>query len=202
MDQEIIVFWDSIVHWLYGEEGISWCDLLKKMVQRFPWSLVYNLWIPGDTTNGVLLRFEHEISCRWHDIVIFAIGINDTRYIEREEDGETPINVFSNNIQKLIDMSLKHTDKVVFIGMTRINPEIEQLWPNFFSNRTIERYDRMMKEILKKNNIPFIEVADCVNPIDLSDGLHPNQKGQEKIFRKVSEELVKLGFIQPRKLMD
>jgi len=66
----------------------------------------------------------------------------------------------------------------------------------FYSNVAIQRYDIVMKDILNKNNIPFIEVADCIEGSDLPDGLHPNQKGQKKMFDRITRKLIEYKFIE------
>ena len=141
---------------------------------------MYNLGIPGDTSEGVLERFERELLVRDYEVIICAIGINDSRCIEAEDTNQTPIEQFAENIQELIHLGKKYASKVIFIGLTPIwdgcvNETREDGKRYFYSNIVIQKFDTILRESCEQYCIPVIEVMDCIQSEHLSDGLHPNQ---------------------------
>lgn len=77
----ICVFGDSIV-WGEGDPvGGGWVSRLKRYYEEHNCGVsVYNLGIDADTSEWLLSRIESETLAREPDIVVIAIGINDSIY--------------------------------------------------------------------------------------------------------------------------
>lgn len=127
---QILVFGDSITYGAWDKEG-GWVQRLRKLLDKQNLSnsdnfyyLVYNLSIDGDTTNGLLKRFESETSPRmWEGektIIVFSIGINDSCFIQTKNIFMISKEKFEENIKKLINLAQKFSSNIVFIGLTPV----------------------------------------------------------------------------------
>lgn len=159
------------------------------------WFNIYNLGIPGDTTRGLLKRFETEAESRMPDLIIFAIGINDSAYRVSPDNNETRKEEFGANLQTLTKEARKFTDNIVFVGLTKVEefkvqPLDSSATGKSYSNALIQEYDDIIKLFCEREGISFIEIFDLLENKDLDDGLHPNAKGHQKIFEKVRDFLM------------
>jgi len=207
----ILVFGDSIPYGYYDKEG-GWVErlrilFLRRMIkdENFDYP-IYNLIISGDYTKDVLRRFESEARERLHNeegIIIYSIGENDSQLLNKERRLIVSPEELKANIEKLINISRKFTKKVLFVGLTPVDePKVNPvLWRTEISykNEYIEKYDKIIESICRKNKIPFIKIfhewlkSDYKNMLE--DGLHPNSKGHTKIFEIVKDFLIKKKII-------
>ena len=128
---QILVFGDSIVYGCWDRE-CGWVNRLRMWVDQknmqwtdFYYSL-YNLGISGNTTEDLLLRIEKEIPPRisqGETIIIFAIGINDSQFVIKEKRFYTTPQQFKTNLKKLICVSRKFTDKIIFVEPNPVDQE-------------------------------------------------------------------------------
>ncbi|HYF10384.1 MAG TPA: GDSL-type esterase/lipase family protein [Candidatus Paceibacterota bacterium] len=153
----------------------------------------YNLGIPGDTTEGLLARFDAEAGVREAEVVIFAIGINDAS--ERKSDGNPRVTEerFAANIAELAAQAKKRTSKVIFIGLTRVDEAKTNPIPwnleKSYKNERIERYDNLIRDLCDKEKLLYIDMRGVVAIEEMEDGLHPDTLGHEKMFMKIKAEL-------------
>lgn len=203
MAYTLTVFGDSITFGKGDTLEQGWCGRLKKYFENKGVNYrLYNLGISGDTTEDILERFDVEAKARVkfkHEgdrhIIIFSIGINDAVLLTEENVPKIEINVFKNNIQTLIDKSKSYTKEVAFIGLTpvdenlRINRKGESL-----INKRIEEFNNMIKEICQENGLPFLDIFQELSKLDykklLSDGLHPNPEGHQKMYELIQDFLI------------
>lgn len=208
----IIVFGDTITAGALDYEEGGWVNRLRKFLdmkvfvdRKFSYR-VYNLGISGDTTEDILYRLEFEAKNRIKEIedniIIFQIGINDSLFILDKEKLITPHKNFIENIEKLIKISRKITEKIVFIGLTPVNEsKVNPLpWRRevSYKNEYIRRYDDAIREICKKNDVGFIDVfGGLKSDYDklLEDGVHPNAEGHQKIFEDIKDFLIEKKMI-------
>ncbi|MFH1551517.1 MAG: GDSL-type esterase/lipase family protein [bacterium] len=120
-----------------------------------------------------------------------AEGINDSKGIGSPQTPKTPLENFRQNIRKLIEMGKKYTKTLIFMGPTPINEnKTAPTGDNYFLNSNIKKYNNVIKDICKKENITFVELLTDWDKVDyknflLVDGIHPNKTGHQKIFEKV-----------------
>lgn len=209
---QIIAFGDSITFGFWDREG-GWISRLRKWIdnKNLEWSgfyyRVYNLGIDGNTTDDLLARVETEISPRIEEdsktLIIFAIGINDSQYYNADKKLRIPPKKFKQNIERLISIAQKYTDTIVFleaiaVDETKVNP-IPWARDRSYKNIYIKKYNKIIKSVCQKNKVHFIEIFRYWMKSDykkwLEDGVHPNSKGHEKIFKKVR------GFLVTNKLV-
>jgi lysophospholipase L1-like esterase len=152
---------------------------------------VYNLGISGDTTDDLILRFEAECKAREPEIIIFAIGINDSYYLRDESNPKVSLQRFRNNLQKLIDVSKKYSKQIIFIGLTPVDESKTMPIPwdadIYYDNEMIKGYDLELKNVAQANSARYLHMFDLITSDELEDGLHPNSMGHEKMFKSVKD---------------
>lgn len=195
MPKTICIFGDSIAYGNSDTEKGGWVNRLKVFLEeKDPDNEVYNLGVPGDNTEKLLERFEKECSVRKPDIIVFAIGINDSQYVNSKDNPRIPPDKFKENIKTLIGKAKKFADKIVFIGLTPVDEKktIPIPWDKekYYDNENISLYNDAIKDICEKEKVAFCDMAGVVEKSDLPDGLHPNSKGHEKMFLKIKEFLL------------
>ncbi len=194
----ICIFGDSIAFGAYDEEAGGWVNRLRNYLEgKIDDINVYNLSIPGDTTEELLKRTEMEAKSRQPDMIIFAIGVNDSEIIRSEKTELVPPAEFLENLEKLLVIAKKFTKKIIFVGLTSVdealtNP-VDWNMEAVYTNQNIKKYDVMLERFCENNKLKFIPLNNIIKIEDLFDGVHPNSAGHQKIFEKVKigvEELV------------
>jgi len=195
MSKRICVFGDSISQGYsdYNEGG--WINRLRKHLDLSDYDIsVFNLGVSGDNTFDLLRRFEVEVKARMPWLIIFAIGINDSQYINSKDNPRVPLDDFNKNLLKLKGLAEQFTKNIIFIGLTKVDESKVMPIPwsttKYYDNKNIKVYDLAIKNFCKENNLPFIEMFDLLDNEDLEDGLHPNAQGHEKMFQRVKNFLI------------
>lgn len=202
MEKNICIFGDSIAWGAFDTEKGGWVNRLKIFLEKkFKSVAVYNLGISGDITDDVLERFESESRAREANILVFAIGINDSRYIKSKDNPRISSEKFKNSLKDLIAKSRAFTDKIVFIGFTDIDESKTMPIPwrpnTYYDKENVSLYDQALKSVCKEEKAFYIGMTGALDIInDLTDGLHPNSKGHEKMFLQIKDFLVeKIKFM-------
>ena len=203
--QTICVFGDSITAGVDDTENGGWVALLQHYFDINEAKItVHNFGVSGNTTDDLLDRFEAECRGAKPDAIIFAIGINDTKYMGYDSDEcFVPLKKFQDNLEKLTGQAKKIAERIIFVGLTPVDEVKTQpiFWDGedsriFFGNAKVDLYNSKIKEIAQENNLPFIEMLDLLDPSDLEDGLHPNSAGHEKMFLRIKDFLIKNKIAQ------
>jgi len=186
----ICIFGDSIAWGAWDCENGGWADLLKKYLMAES-VITYNLGISDDTTEQLLKRFDTEVEARNPDIIIFAIGINDSMDIF----GKKPISLvkFADNLASLTDKALQITNKIVFVGLTNVDETKTIPYADTdasFDNQSIGEYDEAIRSFCEENDLIFIDALGLlINDDDLCDGLHPSLTGHQKMFETIKDAI-------------
>lgn len=197
-DINIYVFGDSITYGAGDYELGGWVNRLRLILENDGSEIyynVFNLGISGEETRETSERFESELRVRYDmyvdNIIIFAIGINDTLDVCGKD--EVPLEDFKNNITNLINKAKKYSNKILFIGLTKVNESLVAPLPwnleKSYFNEKIIKYDREIEKICLENNIYYLKIFDLLTNDDLIDGLHPNEIGHQKLCDKVLEKI-------------
>lgn len=194
--QNICIFGDSVTWGPYLPFRVAWANLLrnhleKNAVDQFR---VYDLGVDMDTTKDVLKRMDVEALARKPSIIIIAIGVNDSLYRNTEDNPETTLEEYVENVQKLITIAHKYVERTLIVGLVKgsdkwTTPLIQSTTGKSYTKERTRRYDRALKELAEKNKIPFADVNDKLGDDDFDDGLHPNAVGHTKMFAVISREL-------------
>lgn len=196
-NKKICVFGDSVAYGYSDIGNCGWVDRIKVELNYRDYTQIFNLGISGDDSRDVLNRFDSEIAARQHEIIIFAIGLNDTKFLEDKDDVHVPFDEFVDNINKLVSKAKKVTDTVIILGITPVNEEDVNPAPwntnKSYTNNRIEKYNQALLEISKENNLDFIDFYKIFTEQNykelIHDGLHPNSKGHKIIFNEVKNLL-------------
>ncbi|MDD2732289.1 MAG: GDSL-type esterase/lipase family protein [Candidatus Pacebacteria bacterium] len=200
----ILIFGDSITSGRGITKNKCWVGRISKMYDEKDKNnyIVYNLGIPGESTTELIRRFRRECQPRLHRqhpddsfILIINIGLNDSKHINSSKLPKTSIYTFEKNINKLIDTGKQLTKKIFFVGLTPINEKKAILATgNYFLNKNIETYNRVIYKCCKKKNIHFVDLFNNwfnqnYQKFLNNDGLHLNEIGHQNIFKKVIKYL-------------
>lgn len=213
---KIIILGASTTYGCWDEEG-GWVSRLRKFLDQKNFTypkerkdkkfIVYNLGVSSATTDDLLRRAEFEFNQRvkigQEIIVIFSVGTNDAQLDISLNDLRVLPDKFLKNVEKLIEVAKKFTSKIVFIGVTPIDETQTNpiLWNQERSckNKTIDKYNNIVKNICREKNVYFVDIFNEWVKKDykelLDDGMHPNTRGHEEIYKKVLDFLIKNGII-------
>ncbi len=195
---KICIFGDSIVWGSYDYKEGGWVNQLKNYFIKKDIG-IYNLGISGENTEKLILRIEPEAKSRKADIIISAIGINDTQFIHSKNNYRFSEDHFKKNIEKIYKISSDITKKIIFIGITGVDEsKVDPLpWDpdKSYKNERIDEFNLILKNFCLDKKIFFISLSGVLDKKDLCDGLHPNPSGHNKIFKKIKRELLKSKII-------
>lgn len=212
---KILVFGDSIAWGAWDKRG-GWVERLREFIdkkiiearQEF-YCPVYNLSISGDTTVEILERLEPEAWQRFKEpekenIFMFAVGSKDSEFIHSTGAHNVKMDQFEENIKKMIEISKKFTNKIIFVGSSPVDESKVDPIPWFpdasYKNEYIDQYDKIIEKVCRANGVEFIEIFSNMRIKGyeklLEDGVHPNSEGHEKIFEIVKEYLLKNKSIE------
>lgn len=186
-DNVYIIFGDSIVYGLYDKEYCGWVNRIrKKLEDKANNNFVVNLGVPGQNSSDIKERFENELKNRYNDfdnfILMFAFGIKDAYVLKNNLDFITN---YKENMKYIIDISKKYTDNIYFIGL--LNPDYNRREEYLLEN--VDIIDNTLKDICLKNNVGYINIRSLILEDELTDGLHPNDNGHEKIASFILEKI-------------
>lgn len=198
----ICIFGDSITWGVNDYEKGGWAERLKTYyIERHGNVYIYNLGISGDNTGDLVRRFKVEAKEREPNLIIFAIGINDSQYIQQRGNYRVLPAEFQKNLSQLVGDAKKLTDKIVFLGLTEVDESKTMPIPwnheKYYDNESIKRYDKMVEDFCGENDARYVSMKGVVSTNELEDGLHPNAVGHENMFRAVLRELDE--FLRPEK---
>lgn len=198
---KILVFGDSIAWGAFDNEKGGWVERLKThFLQNYEEQGVgiYNFAVSSNDTRGVLKFLGSDIEkinqIEKEDLILlFSIGSNDPRYIDEPNNVFITEKEFDENLQKIIELAQKYSNNIIFTGLMKVDDKLTQPWNEneFWENKSIESYNKIISQKCAENKINFIPLFNIINESDLSDGLHPNTKGHEKIYNHIKEKLQK-----------
>ena len=182
-----IFFGDSITYGIRDDKLGGWVNRIRlELEKRNNNNFVLNLGIPGQTSNDILNRLENELSYRFNNIdkfnVIFSFGIKDSLILNNENNY---LNVFNDNLHKLLLVTKKYTKNIYFIGVIVPNIKIRK---NYNLDNVL-RVDDCLESVCNQNNIKYIKIRDLITNDDLYDGLHPNANGHKKISEVILKNI-------------
>lgn len=204
----ILAFGDSITFGRLVAPGKGWADRLKVYFESKDfYNTFYNLGIPGDSSTGLLGRFEIELRARVQYnypedrfIILIAIGTNDSRDSGSPEKMHTTPEAYEKNISKLVSLASKHSKEIVLIGLPPVDESIMPYEGKYYSNEAIAKFNDILKKIAKEKKLlfcdtygTFIRQKDCRK--SFVDGIHPNEKGHDIMY-----EMIK-GFLARNRLI-
>lgn len=190
---KIGIWGDSIVHGVGDSEMFGWGNRVRATL--FEKVEIYVRAIRGDTSQDLLERFEVECQSIRPEIIIVAIGINDSSYLLKDQENTlVSLSDFESNLKKIIKIAA--SNKIIFVGLTHVDeqlvcPLVGSTTGKCYSNRIIGRFDQKIKEITASTGSEYVSLLPHVQLHHLDDGLHPNANGHEIIASEVAKALEK-----------
>jgi len=180
------IWGDSITWGAWDFEMGGWVARLRHFIENYHQAerQVYNMGIDGDKLQDVAKRFDAEYAAREPEIIIFAVGINDSPH-DSHPDG-TMLNEFEKSYSDLVAKVKGKAKQIVIVSPTNVDDEQE----SSFTNAGIKPYVEATKKVAASHQLTFVDVFGLIEKKDLQyDGLHPETGGHEKIFQEVSKAL-------------
>ena len=208
----VLVFGDSIV-WGRGENpSYSWVGRLKNDFEKQNfYNTVYNLGIPGETSNSLQQRFLVELKSRvvkkrTEDdfLIIIAVGMNDSRFLD-ENNCEVEIEEFEKYIRSLISISKQYTNNIAVLEITPVDEKKTTPYESHhYTNERICLFNNIICKAAKEEDVHLISVFEEFKAKNLNellvDGIHPNTKGYDILYSIIKIGLNKLHFFQEKNL--
>ncbi len=203
---KILCFGDSIT---YGEKDLKfggWADRLKAEyfgqfaeTPRQEISL-YNLGIAGETTDGLVRRFETEVCARsikgQNLLVVLAYGSNDI--VIHKDKNIVPEYYFIRNLRYCIESAKKLRAKILLLSLLPISDLTEGLINQYGQlrfDRDIQTYNLAIKNLAHDMNCEYLDlyaplVENNKEEYLSRDGLHPNSKGHQLLYQDVKNKIL------------
>ena len=205
----IYAFGDSITYGAWDIKHSGWATRLRQFLdylqEKNPkyYGLFYNLGIPGETTDGLVKRFENETNARGRKgeqaLFIFAFGANDAAFVAAENAFRVSIEQFESNLENILKKAQSISRKILVVN---ILPVVEVM-NNGRNGKTrkneyMVKYNKVLKELSDKFSTEFVDAyslfmnAGHESLFTLDDGLHPNEKGHELMFNAIRPAIQKM----------
>ncbi len=197
----VCIFGDSITWGATDNEKGGWAERLKAhfMIHRNEVE-VYNLGIPGSKTEDWLVQWESEARLRDAGAIIFALGTNDSQYINSKDNPRVPLEQFKKNVEALIAGAKKLTQKIAWVGLTMVDESKTKPVPwapaKNYDVESVTAYAAVIKAVCEKESVIFVPTFDVVVNADMEDGLHPGPAGHQKLFERILNTLEANSFFK------
>lgn len=177
----VCVSGDSIAAGL-GDAAGGWASrLMDYLMGKYPGSSVGNYSLSGATMGVVKDNYDSSCGSQSADISILAAGINDSSH-------SVPLEVFNKNLTALYEKAKAASPKVILVGLTDVDEE--RLNGLNYRNESIAAYDDVIMAFAQERGVEYVQMRGLLDRTDLSDdGVHPNEKGHEKMFQKIVEKI-------------
>ncbi|MFL2886474.1 MAG: arylesterase [Candidatus Pelagibacter sp.] len=179
--EKILLFGDSLMSGYGLSEEYHLSAVLEKNLKAEGYNIeIINGSIAGDTSSDGLERIEEALSELNADLIILGLGANDM--LRRIDTKQT-----EQNLAKIIKIIQDKKINIIIAGMVA-SPT------NGYGYK--KKFDKIFSNLAKKNDIPLIpfllEGVALNSELNLSDGLHPNEKGILVISQTVKKSIFKL----------
>lgn len=178
----------------------GWVGRLKRDFESGDYTdrYVYNLGIDGDSTREVLRRLPNEAKARRPDLILISLGVNDcSHYPKRTTRHRVPLPVFKKNLPLIVKSAKVLAPHVILLTPSPIDESktLPVPWGYYYTLYDEASYTEAILEIGSREKVPVIDVFDYwLQKVKnykklLYDGLHPNAKGHEEMYKYIKKEL-------------
>jgi acyl-CoA thioesterase-1 len=165
--QNIIAFGDSLVAGRGAREGQDFVSILSARL-GVP---IVNAGRSGDTTGAAVARLDRDVLARDPRVVVVLLGGND--YLRRVPADDT----FAN-LKEIVDRIRARGAAVVVVGVA----------VGLMSDPYRERYEALARQTAA-GLVPDILSGIIGHPDLMSDSIHPNHRGYEKVADRIEPVL-------------
>ncbi len=181
---KIVTLGDSLTEGYDINLDYAWPNLLRQELNIE----IINSGISGDTTAGMLARFQSMVLDHHPSHLIIMGGTNDLSMNLSDEQ------ILSNILAMTRQARYRQIKVILGIPTPFIYPELpseksHHLPSDSFSER-IKVYQEKLKKFAIDDGHPFIDFSTIAAPeFFLEDGVHPNEKGQSLMKDKAAQVL-------------
>jgi acyl-CoA thioesterase-1 len=190
---KIVCLGDSLTYGYGVKRSESWCRKLEEKLN----ATILNKGINGDTTSGMLARFERDVLAEKPDVLLFIGGTNDIFLSEKTD-------IAKNNIAAIVQQSLSVGILPIIGCPTPIHEElVEGKWKLYIENTNIVETLKQYHEWLNLySNTYDVKLIDFYTEFDSDniiqdklkyylDGIHLTGEGNsliaDIIYKKLRE---------------
>lgn len=207
MAAQILCIGDSMTYGGGSTLG-GWPDLLKLELHKQMYKeggdgsthRVYNLAIPGDTTEDFNKHISAEIEARKKPgrktIIVVSIGTAESKAKNDPEEYIATTEGYQQRLTTLLKSFRELADNVIAFGFMPVDekrmPKIENDGTKFyFTNQRIRKFEDIFKTAAEQTSIHFMPLFDLalyenwVEQYLYADGIHPNTKGHQWLFDQI-----------------
>ncbi len=179
--KKLVVIGDSLTEGYGVAKEKAWPALLqKKLTEAKKEYEVVNSGVSGSTSSSGPSRMSWQLKSK-PAVVILALGANDGLR-------GSSVKFMEDNLNKTVELAKKASTKVILAGM---------MMPPNYGKEYAKSYAAAFKRVAEKQKVPFIpfllDKVGGVSELNLTDGIHPNEKGHvviaETVFKAIVKEL-------------
>ena len=179
--EKILLFGDSLMSGYGLSEKHHLSSVLEQNLKSEGYDIeVINGSTSGDTSSDGLDRIEDTLSEIDVDLIIIGLGANDM--LRRFNPKQT-----EKNLEKIIKIIQDKNINIILAGMVASHS-------NGLSYK--KKFDKIFPNLAKKYDIqliPFLLDGVALKPeLNLSDGMHPNEKGVLIISETIKKSVIKI----------
>ncbi len=176
---KIVIIGDSLTEGYGIAKSSAYPYLVEKKLQKLnPKIQLINAGSSGSTSASAVSRMQWHLKAK-PQMILLALGANDGLR-------GFSVEATQNNLQKAIDLAHKDSVKLILVGMKM---------PMNYGEKYRRDYENLFKTLAIQNKIPLIpfllEGVATISELNLSDGIHPNEKGHLKMADTVFKEIIK-----------
>lgn len=175
---EIVALGDSLTAGYGVEKESAWPTLLEGKLNKKKKNVrILNAGVSGSTTASGKSRLNWFLKKSNPKVLIVALGANDGLRGLKLEQSE-------KNLDEIIQIAKKNKIKILLTSM--------RLPPNYGKEYT-QKFENMYSALRKKHDLPkmpfLLKDVGGVKELNIEDGIHPNEKGHEKIASNMLEHV-------------
>lgn len=172
--KNIVILGDSLSAGYGMDVQKSWVALLGEKLRQVNQSYrVINLSTSGDTTSNGLRKLAPALQKYQPEVIIIALGANDGLR-------GLPVRQMKENLEKMVIASQKTGAKVIVLAT---------LLPPNYGSRYLDQFNKAYAELAKAYTIilvpMFLDGVAGDSELMQKDGLHPNERAQQRILDNV-----------------
>lgn len=186
----VICIGDSLTYGYGVKRKDAWTTLVSQILEGVE---ILNCGVSGDTTSGMLARFEQDVLKNEPDVMFLMGGSNDILFSHS-------ITAAKNNITAMISQcSNKRIYPILGIPFPICVPCLTTEWKFYAEQKEVQplytEYVKWLREYAGHFHVPLWEMEaalpqDPAERMECSlDGIHWNEKGNELIAQYVSRQL-------------
>jgi lysophospholipase L1-like esterase len=211
---QIFIFGASLAYGV-GAEKSGWADLLKQSLHAKMYGKdgmgekyeLYNFAQPGVGIEFVLVTAIEQLKFYRRTgkvIAIVQVGGNNAKAEDKPDNFVVSVEEYEHLMSQLLEKLKDNVDELIMLDMPPIddrmtNPKINPFTgrKSYFQNDRLVLFNHSLMKLCAKYGVGHVDLT--IDPEEwkkgsniAADGFHPNQKGHQHIFEKLSPVIEKL----------